>query len=447
MARCMLPILLILPGNLFGATPDQAAVERGRSALEQRSFNPPVWSISAYENVWKQWDVADKPADYSAAFRERYGLHAAPFSNDDFPMGLRKNTSGILKGLSVDCLICHGGSIMGKSYVGLGNSTLDIHALFQEMNLASGRGGKMPFTFTNVRGTSEAGAMAVFLLGHREPDLTLRVKRLELGLHDDMCEDPPAWWLLKKKKSMYHGGGGDARSVRSIMQFMMGPLNTSGDFERAEPIFRDIQRYLLSLEPPKYPFAIDRDKAAQGKIVFEKTCSKCHGTYGENWTYPNRIVPIDEIGTDRRRYDGLTAEFGRYYDASWFAQEKSGWLLNGYKSRQTPGYQAPPLDGIWATAPYFHNGSVPTVYNVLKSDSRPKLYTRSFRTGADDYDPAKLGWKVRELTREPDSSWPAIERRKVYDTSQPGRSNAGHVFGDDLSEEERWAVIEYLKTL
>src|SRR6266404_6186430 len=340
MARCILPILLMLPSGLLAASPDPAAAERGRQALEQRSFNPPVWSFQADENVWKQWgpDQKDKPADYAKAFRQRYGQHETPFPNDGYPMGLRKKTAGILKGLSIDCLICHGGSIMGQSYVGLGNSTLDIHALFQEMNLASGRGGKMPFTFTNVRGTSEAGAMAVFLLGHREPDLTLRIKRVELGLYDDMCEDPPAWWLLKKKKTMYQTGGSDARSVRSIMQFMMGPLNTPADFDRAEPVFRDIQAYLLSLEPPKYPFAIDRDKAAKGKIVFEKTCSKCHGTYGENWTYPNRVVKIDEIGTDRRRYDGITAEFGRYYDRSWFAQEKNGWLAGGYKSLPTAGY-------------------------------------------------------------------------------------------------------------
>lgn len=435
--------------SLGAGPPNPEAVARGKAALEQRSFNPPVWTQNAYDSVWKQWDASSKerPADYDAAFRDRYGLHPTPFPNDGLPMGLRKSQTGILKGISVDCLICHGGSLLGKSYVGLGNSTLEIHALFEELNRASNRGGAMPFRFTNVRGTSEAGAMAVFLLGHRDPDLSIRTRRIELGLYDDMCEDPPAWWLLKKKKTMYHTGGADADSVRSIMQFMMGPLNTRSTFERAEPIFRDIQAYIKAIEPPKYPFPIDSKLAAAGRVTFEKTCSKCHGTYGENPTYPGRIIPLDEIGTDRRRFEGLREEFGRYYNRTWFAKEKTGWFTDGYLARASHGYQAPPLDGVWATAPYFHNGSVPTLNDVLDSKNRPRIYTRSFRTDAEAYDSVNVGWKVERLERVPADGRPPIEMRKIYDTTQPGRSNAGHLFGDDLSDPERRALIEYLKTL
>src|SRR5207247_1286460 len=106
-----------------------------------------------------------------------------------------------------------------------------------------------------------------------------------------------------------------------------------------------------------------------------------------------------------------------------------------------------PLDGIWATAPYLHNGSVPTVYHVLNSKTRPKLYTRSFRTGEEDYDAVKLGWKVQAPEQGADPRLSAYERRKIYDTTQPGRGNGGHTFGDHLTDDERRAVIEYLKTL
>ena len=140
------------------------------------------------------------------------------FREADLPLGFGK-------GVAQDCMICHGGSIAGQSYVGLGNSTLDFQTFSEDLSRAMGRSGKTPFTFSNVRGTTEAGGFAVFLLGYREPDLSLRFSRLDLDLHDDMCEDPPAWWLLKKKKTMYYDGGGDQRSVRSIMQFMMSPLN------------------------------------------------------------------------------------------------------------------------------------------------------------------------------------------------------------------------------
>jgi mono/diheme cytochrome c family protein len=363
-------------------------------------------------------------------------------------MGLREGWTLIGKGLTNDCLLCHGGSIAGKSYVGLGNASLDIQGFFEDLSKAAGGPGRTPFVFGHVRGTSEAGAMAVYLIARRDPDLKLRLPGLDLGLRDDLCEDVPAWWLLKKKKTMYHTGGTDARSVRSLMQFMMHPLNTAAAIKKEESTFADIQAFLLSLEPPKYPFAVDYGLTLRGKAVFNETCARCHGTYGEKWTYPNKIVPLEIIGTDRTRYYGISAKAGAQYNRSWFAREGRGWFTDGgYPGQATAGYQAPPLDGIWATAPYLHNGSVPTVYHLLNSKSRPRIFTRSYRTDADAYDPVKLGWKVQVLQRGADPGLSAFERRKIYDTRQPGRGNGGHTFGDALSEEERMAVIEYLKTL
>src|SRR5205807_279110 len=120
-----------------------------------------------------------------------------------------------------------------------------------------------------------------------------------------------------------------------------------------------------------------------------------------------------------------------------------GWLQDGYPVRASDGYQAPPLDGVWATAPYLHNGSVPTIYHLLESTSRPKRFTRSYRTGADDYDPIKLGWKTSPAAA-PGPDAPATERRRVYDTTQPGRGNSGHFFGDPLTAAERMAIIEFI---
>lgn len=442
-----LPIIvsLLLASSVSAA--ELSPAERGKKALTESSFIAGIWRMPAYEKAWKQWGLEEKPADYSKAIRERYGLHPAPYENDGLPMGIRKANLLFVSGFNIDCMACHGGSILGKSYVGLGNSTLDAEALFSEFNVADGRSSKLPFTFSNVRGTSEAGAFGVYLLGFRNPDLTLRLPPKDLDLHDDLCEDVPAWWLLKKKKTMYHTGGANAHSIRSKMQFMLTPLTTRSDFEKYEPAFRDIEIYLRSIEAPKYPLPIDRTLATKGENIFAKTCASCHGTYGEKWTYPNKIIPLDEIGTDPKRYEGITESYGHYYNETWFAKEKKGWFTDGLGSVPTKGYQAPPLDGIWATAPYFHNGSAPTVYHVLKSNSRPKLFTRSFKTNDEDYDPVKLGWAVTELDGEVDPKTPAYERRKIYDTRQPGRSNEGHDYGDHLEHDQRMAVIEYLKTL
>jgi hypothetical protein len=421
--------------------------ERGKKSLEQTAFISPSWSGGAFDSLWKIWGEKQKPEAFSQQARERYGLHPAPYPNDGLPMGLRKTDFLFVKGIAVDCMLCHGGSIFGKSYVGLGNTSLDIDALFTELNLADGRSGKLPFTFSNVRGTTEAGGFAVYLLGFREPDLTFRQPRIDLGLKDDLCEDVPAWWLLKKKRTMYFTGGADARSVRSKMQFMMTPLTSPADFHKHQAAFRDVQEYLLSMEAPKYPFEIDAKKADLGKELFAQHCVRCHGTYGKESTYPNKIIPLDEIGTDPKRFEGISPKFGEYYNRTWFAKEQPGWFVDEGAARDSVGYQAPPLDGLWATAPYLHNASVPTVYQVLNSKSRPKRFTRSYSTAESEYDPQHLGWKFTELKEPPSNTLAPIEKRKIYDTTQPGRSNMGHTYGDDLTEEERWSLIEYLKTL
>ncbi len=449
MFRLGLAAGLLLAYGLSANAGEQTPAERGKKALLERAFNPVIWSSKAYDNVWRSWDdgTTTRPTAYADAFQTRYGLHSAPYPNGAYPMGIRTARGLLGEGLTTDCMLCHGGSIAGNSYVGLGNTALDMQALYEEMAKADGRPIKAPFTFTNVRGTSEAGGMAVYLLALRNPDLSMRSTSLNLGMRDDLCEDAPAWWLLKKKKTMYWTGSTDARSVRSLMQFMLSPFNTASTIKNEEDTFHDIQAYLLSMESPGFPYPIDRALASKGQALFTENCTKCHGTYGPDGVYPNRIVPIDVIGTDRNRWEGFTDDAGKYYNQTWFAHEKVGEPADRFYAKRTAGYQAPPLDGVWATAPYFHNGAAPTVYHVLNSKSRPRVFTRSFRTDASEYDCVKLGWKIEELNAGPEPGVATSERRKIYDTSLPGRGNGGHTFGDHLDDNERMAVIEYLKTL
>jgi mono/diheme cytochrome c family protein len=431
---------------------ERISAERGAEAVHRVSSSPPVLGLDAYKNVWKQWGVAEKPADYGRAFRERYGLHPAPYENQGLPMGLHEATGVLGRGLTSDCLMCHSGSVAGNTYVGLPNTTLYLQSLFRELAVAGGFRGPLPMRLSNVRGTTEAAAATVYLLTVRDPDLRLNPARLldlaglKAGYLDDLCEDVPVCCLLKKKKTMYHTGDTSARSVRSMMPFILSPLNSGECIKAQEPVFADIQAYLLTLEPLKYPFAIDATLSARGKAIFNVNCAKCHGTYGPNGHYPNKVIPLDVIGTDPVRAVGISAEVGELYAKSWFGREKGP---NGepYHGLNGGGYQAPPLDGVWATAPYFHNGSVPTVYHVLNSMERPRVFTRSFRGEKQDSDPSRLGPRITLLGDRPDPELPAIERRKVYDTSRSSEGNGGHRFGDGLTEDERMAVIEYLKTL
>jgi len=94
----------------------------------------------------------------------------------------------------------------------------------------------------------------------------------------------------------------------------------------------------------------------------------------------------------------------------------------------------------------FHNGSVPTLHDVLSSKTRSRIFTRSYNTDEAACDKVQVGWKVEVLKEAPKNLSPQ-ERRRIYDTTQPGRGNGGHTFGDTLADKQRRALIEYLKTL
>jgi hypothetical protein len=134
---------------------------------------------------------------------------------------------------------------------------------------------------------------------------------------------------------------------------------------------------------------------------------------------------------------GDADRFSRWFNGSYYGEVA--------ESAPAMGYIAPPLDGVWATAPYLHNGSVPTLELLLDSPRRPAYWTRSF--DSKDYDPVTLGWRFRALPQGKAGVGQREERKRIYDTTLPGYSNAGHTFGDALTADERRAVLEYLKTL
>ena len=431
----------------IAAAAETSPALRGRDIMFYKSLNPGIWSTKAYDTLWRAWGLSAKPANYDEAVRDRYGLHAAPYKNDGRPLGLLEAPRFPFgKGLVNNCLLCHGGRVAGQTIIGLANSTLDLQSLFEDLSSADGFSMRFPFQFSYVRGTVDPINPSVFLTQFRDAELNVRPHPVKLPMGTDICSDPPAWWLLKRKKTRDWNGLIDARSTRVDMVNLFTPLNSGDYVKKQEQAFADISSYLLSIEAPKYPFPVDSSLAARGKELFKENCARCHGSYGPNGHYPNKIVDLDEIGTDPRLTLAVSEQFKEIFNKSWLAREigADGKPIQAAVHR---GYQAPPLDGIWATAPYFHNSSAPTVYDVLNSKARPKIYTRSYRTEKEDYDPVKLGLKITILQQSPDPKLPGYERRKIYDTTQPGRGNAGHNFGDDLADAERMAVIEYLKTL
>ena len=153
-------------------------------------------------------------------------------------MGLRRGIGpgGVKSGLQIDCMVCHGGSIGGQSYVGLGNTQLDLKALLFELTIADGR--RPPFStfvLNSSRGTNNAGQIAAVLLSLRNTDLSVRSFPLPLAVNLPEMDTPP-WWHMKRKRTMYYDGRTDARSVRTNMQFLLGEKSLD-DLKALEPDF------------------------------------------------------------------------------------------------------------------------------------------------------------------------------------------------------------------
>ena len=363
------------------------------------------------------------------------------------------------KVVSANCLQCHGANLHGEYMVGLGNINADftidqttlvtvaqtlldnsdptpeeIEAFEYFKQGALATGSKI---ITEVVGANPADRLFEILGAHRDPN-TLEWQEDEYFPISNTVvpNDVPAWWLLKKKNAPLYTGMARGNWGKTFMAASTLTLENLEEAEEIQSKFDDVIAYLYSIEAPEYPYAIDESLIQQGKSVFEQNCSGCHGTYGATDaedTYPNLVIAGEVVGTDPT---GLNAgesysTFIDWYNSSWFNQGELRASLE-----PTDGYVAQPLDGIWATAPYLHNGSIPTLYHLLKSDARPEFWRR---TKDSPYDEEKVGWEFTEETDKTD--------RYTYDTNIPGYLNIGHTFGDGLSEEDRMAVIEYLKTL
>ena len=158
------------------------------------------------------------------------------------------------------------------------------------------------------------------------------------------------------------------------------------------------------------------------------------GNYGSENSYPNLLIQESSIQTDSLLFTSnyQNPQFINWFNNSWFSQGDHPARLEPFN-----GYIAPPLDGIWVTAPYLHNGSIPTLDAVLNSKLRPKYWSRDFDNPEYDYE--KIGWKY--------TTHDSAGGKEMYNTTLPGYGNYGHYYGDQLSDKERKAVIEYLKTL
>lgn len=266
---------------------------------------------------------------------------------------------------------------------------------------------------------------------------------------------PPLWAVAKVRWQ-----GWDGNSDSALQRNIATALASGSSFDRKSFSSTVLPRNLGTLEtlsnairPPRWPAdvfgPIDREKADRGATLFREHCQKCHVNPGDD-PPPDLLFAPEEVGTDPNRARNFATPLGdrplsdaiaetlerytrRALELNRIDPDEARALAAGRPDRwRTTGkYVARPLVAIWASPPYLHNGSVPSLDDLLlPAARRPK----TFSLGARDYDPDRIGYAGRDGGNT-----------FRFDTATDGNHNSGHEYGTGLPPEDRKALLEYLK--
>jgi mono/diheme cytochrome c family protein len=370
-----------------------------------------------------------------------------------------------------NCSLCHTGSFQGKLVVGAPNADLDIQYLvwvlgesLRSDSLNLDAVAKIAAEQGHPLGAIEREGVRVWLAlakqkmsskprkpfagnaGAGRSDNLNGFKRM-YGIPD---QDPAMVDLVSvfnqqlKTRALADGSiSGDHAARVMLAELQKG--RSARDLLLKREVFDDINAFLeRSLTPPAYPFAVEAAKAERGHEVFNQTCARCHGSYAPDApSYPNIKIAAKTVGTDPERASAMTQEIAGVLQDNAF-----GKFL---KIESTGAYVPPRLGGLWVTAPYLHNGSVPTLWHLLHPEQRPVAFYRRW----NDFDASKVGLACVERVTPAgvecamDAVQTQHDARTVtyFDTRVRGNSARGHLYGQDLPEQDKAALLEYLKTI
>lgn len=380
----------------------------------------------------------------------------------DYPVGFAKQVIGF-PSLSMNCALCHTGtyrqSESGPRVVvpGAPAETLDFKAFNEfvfnsvkdarfspevlmpamEEKFEMGWWEKQIYRYallpTVRKALLEQAAASTWMASRPEPGcgrfdafnlLKINVLKLEDD-HSIAASDFPPLWNQNKQKGQRLHWNGSADQVREVNLISAYSVNLGAKGFLINH-FDKVESYLATLPPPQYPFPIDAGKSAAGAVLYQTHCASCHADGADK---TGQVTDLKEVGTD----PDLLKVWSKTYVDKLESIDSPPFVFKGLKI--TSGYLNVRLEGCWMRAPYLHNGSVPTLWDLLQpEDKRPKKFYR----GSNIYDPRKAGFRTEPLGNG---------RQSPYDCGLPGNSNQGHLYGVDLSNDEKWELIEYLKTL
>jgi RoxA-like, cytochrome c-like len=300
----------------------------------------------------------------------------------------------------------------------------------------------------------------------------------------------PYMWGLRTTAWLQWGANINSVMERNIGQTLgVGARFDASTFATTSRLdnLNTIEKRVYKLTAPEWKEdllgAIDRAKADRGRPMYEKLCSNCHDrpfAVSPTGLVSYQLFRLNEVGTspvvatnfdrtvitpqgERRlpdaAFEAIEAIKQQYYKANNVSPEtQADWegrdmrplpqwkpsfrstLAEADKYPDTKGgrvYPAKPLAGIWATAPYLNNGSVANMWDLL---TRPETRPKTFFLGSREYDTRALGYRSA-------SDAPSAGPLFLYDTTKAGNSNAGHVYGTQLTDDDKWALIEFMKIL
>jgi hypothetical protein len=248
------------------------------------------------------------------------------------------------------------------------------------------------------------------------------------------ASDYPSIWLQGPREGMWlhWDGNNDSLAERNLSASLGAGVTPETVDHRS---VARVAAWLSDLPPPPSPHAPDPEAVERGRAIYMVQCAACHGYQGADGAYVfegaalGTVEPLERIGTDPARLDSYTQAFSDRQNAELFAGTPHAFQ----RFRKTGGYANMPLDGLWLRGPYLHNGSVPTLADLLlPPEERPV----SFRRDSDVIDP-RGGFVSADC--EPQAP-------TCFDTSERGNSNAGHLYGTDLADAEKADLLAYLLT-
>src|SRR2546425_2075392 len=285
-------------------------------------------------------------------------------------------------------------------------------------------------------------------------EMKRQLEELPIAELQGSADFPHIWELRKRERARFHWDGNLGSVEETILSaaLAVGAKPNTLDSLR----FRQIERYVKDLRKPDYRSNLDAALVASGRSVFERLCVECHGEGGAK---TGQVTPLETVGTDPSRFQSFTVEFAEKLPRA-LNRHYAGSRFQFRTFLKTNGYVNVPLDGIWARAPYLHNGSVPSLRDLLEPEKcRPPRFYR----GSDVFDAENVGFVSYPDLPGADQNCPTRADRQapgpppvrgpdepelfLFDTGIAGNHNTGHPWGTALPANLKRALVEFLKTL